>query len=85
MDNRSDLDLIYLSKYKNYMNLLQIYYDKNSICPINSKLKLYKKHENNKIYISCDDNKFSYEIKLPEYHNIYDDTYCIYILLYTTV
>ena len=59
--------------YTKYINILKIYYDKNSICPTNNKLELHKEYNNNNILIKCDDDKFNFEIKLPEYHNIYDE------------
>lgn len=76
MDNKSTpTDLLDFKSYKKYIDLIKIYYDKHNICPTNSKLKLNKKYDKNKILLNCDNNKFSYEIILPEYINIYNELY----------
>ena len=44
MDNKYE-NRLYLSHFKNYrkyLDLMKIYYDKNSICPTNNKLYLNK-------------------------------------------
>lgn len=73
MDNKyeNSLHLSHLDNYKKYLDLMKIYYDKNSVCPTNNKLLVNKIYKNDKIELKCDNDKFNIEIKLPKYQNLY--------------
>ena len=69
-----NIKIVYLShldNYKKYLDLMKIYYDKNSVCPTNNKLLVNKIYKNDKIELKCDNDKFNIEIKLPKYQNLY--------------
>jgi len=71
--NNDTLNLLDFNSYRKYIDLIKIYYDKHDNCPTDSKLKIKKVYKDNKIFLSCDEDNFSYEIILPKYINIYKE------------